>query len=172
MKRGYIKRRVGLKQNRLQPFSKKNRKMKTKVQTYCDSKGLAFEDVRAYMQKHYGVRTADWPTVKPVADKHVCKMIHEMPWWFGACWNCEGHGDGWNVFIEAHHIVGAGRRSDELCNIALLCSACHVEVKTRKLPQGRILFLKWKYDRQHCDWARLAILRGQFLPDLITEPNP
>jgi hypothetical protein len=139
---------------------------------FPDSKGIYFDEVRAEVQKRYGMKVSDWDQIRVVEDPEICKRMHAM---FGECWNC-GRREPWNK-IDAHHIAGSSHRSDELCNIAMLCGvvwngeaeSCHSNVKTSKLPQGRILFLKWKYDRQNTDWVRLTLLGRKFLDDLITD---
>ncbi len=138
---------------------------KKQAEHYRDCRGLAFDDVRAYMQKHHGFRVADWQSIKTVDDSTIGQIAHQL---WGFCWNTECNArQPWNK-IEFHHIIGGARRSDELCNVCMLCTACHEIVKTDVLPQGRILFLKWREDRQHCDWERLSLLSKKFLPDLIT----
>lgn len=73
------------------------------------------------------------------------------------------------IWLELHHIIGGQKgRSDELTNYIVICSACHEKVNTSELPMGKILYHKWKADQGNVDWARLAILRGCFLPDLET----
>jgi hypothetical protein len=93
---------------------------------------------------------------------------------FGECWSC-----GWPACanfstelrtIELHHVfAGTVGRSDEFTNCAMLCSDCHRKVNTPELPTGRILYLCWKFNRQHLSWVRMALLARHHLPDLITD---
>lgn len=75
-----------------------------------------------------------------------------------------------------HHIVGGSNRSDEPTNLALLCARCHSLYhgdrirKTNgtywpRLTLGMVLTLKASLDPQEYDPARLAVLRGQALPE-------
>ncbi len=132
-------------------------KKRARVANYPDCHGIDFDEVRL----HLPARVADWPTVVRVKDPAICRAMHE---WFRGCWNC-----GWSR-VEAHHIAGGTKgRSDEFCNIAMLCGACHPKANTAELPMGRILYLKWKFDKPHTDWVRLSLLANRFLPDLITD---
>ena len=135
---------------------------------YRDSRGLAFDEVRAYVEIHFGMRPSEWPRIKEVKDPDVCSRMHDL---FCECWNCGGEG-GYGTFrrIEVHHICGGTKgRNDEPCNTAMLCNLprCHPSANTSELPIGRVLFLKWKHDRQNCDWVRLTLLNRKFLPELI-----
>ena len=121
---------------------------------YRDCHGVDFDDVRYIL----GEDRNKWPKVVRVIDPAVCKLIHQL-WLY--CWNCRDNG------IEAHHeFAGSAGKTDELCAMFALCSECHGNVHTPKLPLGRMLFLKWKFDRMHTDWVRATLLRGSFLPEL------
>lgn len=139
-----------------------------RVERYADSTGLEFEDVRAYMETHFGLRTADWPTAVRVDDPKVCVLMHGL---FHQCWECQiGYsGAQWDRRIEAHHLcAGIKGRSDELTAIAMLCAKCH-RTGTKEVPLARCLYLKHKFDKQHLSWVRLSLLNKQFLPDLIAD---
>lgn len=135
---------------------------KRRRERYADSRGLPFDEYRLWLPE----RVSEWPRVKPVMDYEPLSLMHGL--FDDECWNC-GSEAGWGHNTEAHHIFGAARRSDELTNLAMLCRRCHENVNTPALPLGRILYLKWKADRWHLDWVRLATIAGKHLPDLITE---
>lgn len=132
-----------------------------KRERYRDCHGIAFDEYRMCLPDD----VREWPQIKRVQDWEVEKKMHQ---WFGSCWNC---GDGsFHLPLECHHIIGGTKgRSDELCNIAMLGQSCHANANTNKLPMGRVLFLKWEWDRLHTDWVRIALLHRKHLPDLITE---
>lgn len=136
------------------------------MERYEDSTGLSFYDVRAYMQKHYGVRVADWPSVRRVDDPAACATMHKL---FNRCWECGQYRGLGRDALEAHHIGSQfKKKSDELTLIAMLCAHTHRLAK-QELPFGRILFLKWKYDRIHLQWERVCLITRKFLPDLVTD---
>lgn len=140
-------------------------KAKRLTERYADCHGIPFDEYRLWLPE----KVSDWLQVQRVDDGCVCFAMHLD---YQYCWACEAINGGVTDFnpIEAHHIVGGTKgRSDEFCNVAMLCRYCHKIANTDSLPFGRILFLKWKHDRQHCDWVRLALLRRQHLPDLITD---
>lgn len=129
-------------------------------QEYRDSRGVAFHEVRWMLTE----RPSGWPKIKRVEDPRVCALMHEL---YSSCWNC-GTYSTWNVQIQAHHMfAGSAGRSDETCAIAILCSTCHGQEKETIVPLGRLLYLKWKHDKLHCDWTRATLLHGRWLPDLI-----
>lgn len=145
-------------------FLTMNRTSKTrqKSERYADCHGVRFDEYRDWLPE----RVSDWKQIVRVDDPVVCARMHGS---WANCWECGGF-RGWEYIIEAHHIVGGTKgRADEFCNIAMLCRECHSNANTAKLPMGRILFIKWKWDRQHVDWVRLALLKRSFLPDLITD---
>ena len=140
--------------------------MKTKPPTskaeYPDAHGLTMQEARWHLEKHYGYKTSDWPTVTPVKDPKICTNMHEQ---FHYCWNCEIRESlyvpGQN--LECHHLIGKHCRSDEYTNIVMLCRVCHENVKTKELSMERLLWLKWRWDRQHTSWVRLCLLARRFL---------
>jgi 5-methylcytosine-specific restriction endonuclease McrA len=139
-------------------------KAKRLTERYADSKGIPFDEYRVWLPE----RVSEWPQVRRVDDYEVCKRMHDQ---WQMCWNC-CRIDFITIrgVVQAHHIAaGTKGRSDELTNIAMLCGDCHANANTDALPLGRILFLKWKHDRQYTDWVRLALLARRHLPDLITD---
>jgi hypothetical protein len=135
---------------------------------YPDAHGILFAEHHLWLP----AKVSDWPQVWRVDDPVVCQTMHKM---FQFCWACGNFykydcDRGYYNRREIHHITGGIKgRSDEMCNVSVLCTECHKNANTAKLPIGRILFLKWREDRQHCDWVRLALLARRFLPDLITD---
>lgn len=149
----------------LRPKSKSRvARAKRLTERYADSKGVPFDEYRFHLPD----RVSEWPKVVRVDDDSVEQKMHG---WYSKCWNC----GAWRVFewqddMQTHHVVGGTRgRSDEYTNIAVLCARCHGNANTAALPMGHILYIKWKHDRQHTDWVRLALLHRQHLPDLITD---
>lgn len=134
-------------------------------ETYPDCQGLGFDEARLFVEQWYGKRPGDWPKVVRVRDSKVCTAMHIL---FGLCWECDAFA------IEAHHMASGFLRgkTDEMAALAMLCKLCHANVNTPALPLGRILYLKWKYDRPHTDWVRLIRIHGHFLPNLITGDDP
>lgn len=142
---------------------KRAKKGSAQREEFRDSTGLAFSDVRAYMERHYGSRVSDWPSAKAVIDDSVERLMHE--WFPRQCWVC---GNGL-AGVQAHHLVGGSRgRSDEFTNIVLLCRPCHEQAHGGKLAFGRLIYLKWLNDPQHLNYGRLSLLKRAYLPDLIT----
>jgi hypothetical protein len=45
----------------------------------------------------------------------------------------------------------------------MLCKKCHDAEATIGL--ARLLWCKWKRDRENLDWIRLTIIFGRYLPD-------
>lgn len=159
-----------MKRSRIAPVSKKRLDRKREaIERYRDCHGIAFDEVRGYMEKHFGLKCSDWPTIKRIDDPLVLQHMHS---WFDSeaiCWGCGKVIIGVYPPLEAHHIEGGTKgRSDEFCNLAMICSNCHVDVHASTIPKGKVLFLKWSQDRQHTDWIRMTLLRGHYLPELIT----
>ena len=131
-----------------------------KRQEYRDCHGIAFDDVRFILP----ARPGDWPKVTRVTNPDVCRIMHEL---HQACWECCQR-TTWEMRVEAHHMFAGSRgKSDEACAIAVLCEWHHGQHADPILPLGRLLYLKWRDDRPHCDWVRATLLNGRFLPELI-----
>lgn len=82
--------------------------------------------------------------------------------------------------LEIHHLVKLGR-SDERCNLLMLCNECHrlaegerIRVAGELLPTltlGMCLWLKLESDPEHFDLARLTKLRHWNMPPLEMLPD-
>lgn len=129
---------------------------------FVDGHGVCFDEYRLWLPD----KVSDWPQVTRVDDPQVPRDYHE---WWCTCWNCE-EPPAYTKPVDFHHLTGGTKgRSDEYCNGCMLCRECHDLANTNELPFARLLYLKWKFDRQHVSWVRLALLRGSHLPDLITD---
>jgi hypothetical protein len=144
---------------------KKNRKLDKN--RFPDCHGICLDEVPMFLPP----RVADWPRAVRVDDIRVLEVMHGL---FHACWNC---GTArllmpYGYRLQAHHIAGGYTkgRSDEMCNIAMLCSqeGCHPSVggENAILPIQRVLYLKWKFDRIHTDWRRLSLLLNRRIDHL------
>jgi 5-methylcytosine-specific restriction endonuclease McrA len=145
----------------------RRKRAKRQTEGYADSRGIRFDEYHF----HLPAKVSDWQTVVRVDDARICSDMHE---WFKGCWACcwddRDYAATTDYELQAHHITGGTKgRSDEYSNIAMLCMDCHGDANTNGLPMGRILFLKWKFDRQHTDWVRLALLARRFLPGLFLD---
>lgn len=84
------------------------------------------------------------------------------------CQSC--HGKPCFLGLAVHHIVRFGR-SDEPCNLLLLCNTCHAKIHDNPLGQritlGMTLAIKWLEDEDELDIDRLQQLhgRGELLMD-------
>lgn len=118
------------------------------VELHRDSKNIPFVAANLYFPN--GVPTKE----RDVDDRDVCDFYHGEAYDDPTCWICGRE----HCILEAHHIVS---RSDECCNIVMLCRACHEEVQhnTKLLP--RVLLAKWTHDKMHTDWRRIIELRGK-----------
>jgi hypothetical protein len=126
---------------------------------YLDSRGIPFDE---WMLQPPVLSTAPrwWPQIKRVSDDEVCALMHRR---FLCCWHCAG------APVQAHHMAAGSRgRSDELTLICMLCRRCHGQEKEPILPLGRLLYLKWKFDKITLDWVRVALAMREMLPDLVT----
>jgi len=130
---------------------------------YTDSRGRTFANYRESLP----TLASNFPHEKPIRERAAVAHFRGLEI-SQRCWAC-GRA---NVKLDLHHIIGGAGRSDERCNMSILCggltpNACHPRANTDELPMGFILFRKWLLDQTGTDWARLAVLRGSFLPYLI-----
>lgn len=134
---------------------------KREREQWADCHGIPFDEYRLWLPE----KCSDWRQVVRVKNDSVERLMHEWHW---TCWNLDAWHPAYSK-VEAHHIAaGTKGRADEFTNIAMFCAECHSNVNTDRLPMGRVLYLKWKHDRAHVDWVRLALLHRKHLPDLIT----
>jgi len=123
-----------------------------------DGNSVAFADYR----DHLPARAADFPPREIVRRLSALKSYG---WQHDLCQWCGRDLSEYGVKAELHHIIGGGGRSDEPCNLIMLCNGyhgCHGKVHGNL---SGIMYAKWKTDRSNTDWVRLAILYGAFLPE-------
>ena len=125
-----------------------------------DGCGVPFSKYREHLPKS----CHDFPDPERVKEPKLLERLHREWRYCMGCWRrrlASGR-------LELHHIVGGTKgRSDEACNLMMLCSdRCHPNVNTEAMPLGLLLVLRWYAERETTDWVRLAILRRSFLPDL------
>lgn len=138
--------------------------MKRAKEQYRDRRGIAFADRHTLVAP----RVADWPKypprVKDDKDKNQ-RWFHETI--NAKCWLC----GKWSTFSDSpgyqlHHMASGSRgRSHERELFTMLCVKCHVEITPADL--GALLWAKWRYDNEYCDWELLTIRHGFHLPELI-----
>ena len=102
-------------------------------------------------------------------------------WRLGArqvCFVCDKPAGGFGMWLECAHIVGGSGRSDEWCNLTLLCNPCHssthgittvlngVRTEGYKYTTADMLRGKKKHDPRNFNLARLVELRGEPLPEV------
>lgn len=115
----------------------------------------------------------------PVKDEDARKrygLEHTRCECCGIAWEVGRKRDG-GVGASVHHIIRFGR-SDEECNLLLLCARCHglihddeIVVDGKRLPKITLGMTLWiKRERGPWNTERLTALYGQTLPDL--EPSP
>lgn len=126
---------------------------------FRDRNKVAFAEYRLWLP----ARVADWPNGSPrvkVDKDGEMKKFHQQ-YRGTTCWHCNSRKGE-----ELHHAASGSRgRSHERTLFFWLCKDCHANhVGTDNL--GRLLYAKWKYDRDGLDWVRLAIRLGRHLPDL------
>jgi len=120
--------------------------MATATERYKDSHGVYWDEVRTLLP----ASVSQWERVRPVLKSEACSIMHDL---YGFCFLCFH-----DVTLEAHHILGGSKKSDELCNLVILCRGCHQLVQSAPAALPRVLKAKWKHDRAHCDWRRLTLL--------------
>lgn len=97
-----------------------------------------------------------WPKSKPVKNPNLLREIHEE---WKLCFVCERRKNWLNLYFafELHHLARGSRgRSDERCNLIMVCRNCHERICS--VPLIEVLAAKHKHDPDGCDWKRLAIL--------------
>lgn len=122
-----------------------------------DGRGVPF----AVYPKHLPTLASDFPKMGVVHDLPAMKSYR---WSHSHCQCCGRDLTRDGVKAELHHIIGGAGRSDEPCNLIMLCDGyhgCHGKVHGQL---SAVLYAKWKTDRANTDWVRLAILYGKFLP--------
>ena len=112
-----------------------------------DGQNMTIADVRGWLPKG---PTRDWPKQRDVDDQMLATYMH-LRFGDGECWLC-----GLNVILEMHHIVS---RSDERCNVVMLCRACHEEVQHSPKMLPAVLKAKIMHDRAYSSFLRIAQLR-------------
>lgn len=123
-----------------------------------DGQGIEFAGYRDLLP----ARAADFPPRQIVRDKSI---LTDYRWAHDHCQLCGRNFRRGHMRAELHHIIGGGGRSDEPCNLIMLCNGyhgCHGKVHGNL---SGILYAKWKTDCENTDWVRLAILYGAFLPE-------
>ena len=133
------------------------------MQTYIDGNGVAFADHRLHLPK---LAKDFWPP----CHQRIPRVLEEFHATWDHCFAC-GRPRKHVRRLEAHHIIGGIKgRSDEPCNLMMLCEdwehSCHRQANSVLLPKGVLLWRKWSVDPENTDWVRLAILHRQFLPDI------
>lgn len=136
---------------RKQHIKRKAKRMKAcvkVVELHRDSKNIPFVAANSYFAN--GVPKKE----KDVDDRDVCELYHTELYDRWMCWMCASR----RCILEAHHIVS---RSDEPCNIVMLCRDCHAKVQHNPKELPRVLLAKWTHDKMHADWRRIIELSGK-----------
>jgi 5-methylcytosine-specific restriction endonuclease McrA len=126
--------------------------MATATERYKDSHGVYWDEVRTLLP----ASVSQWERVRPVLKSEACAIMHDL---YGFCFLCStDRSYGFSGTLEAHHILGGSKKSDELCNLVILCRGCHAQVQSAPAELPRVLRAKWRHDRAHTDWRRLTLL--------------
>lgn len=125
---------------------------------YADKNGVLVDDLPRILPRPSDTHL--WPPANIVRDLEIVIAYR------GEHQHCQlcGAAFQWDVRKELHHIIGGAGRSDERCNLIVLCNGyhgCHGEVHGN-LPL--ILWAKWLTNKEDTDWVRLAVLARKFLP--------
>lgn len=164
MKRTEFKRKPGYQIPRGGKLRAKAKVSKRRRQMEADQvqfpKGVPFDEVRNYLPAN----VAEWPEIKRVLDKPALrtkylKFVREQG---GVCPLCKVR-----QVEEVHHICGgySRGRADELCNVLAACGICHRQVQSVLSELPRVLRAKQEQDPDGCNWIRLTLLFGYFLPN-------
>jgi len=144
--------------------------------TFLDRSRLAFDDHRTAVTLGQYHRP-------PIKSPGTLVELHYL-------WDhCQVCGRSKRVIrCEIHHLahgIGGAGRSDESCNLIMLCVECHEWLGHGGAPSswadglpdlprdrderfGLLLWAKWHTDQATTDWRRLAELRQSYLPDLYS----
>lgn len=110
--------------------------------------------------------------------KAIRREYHELHLACGLCWAMEGRkGTG---TLECHHIINQSR-VDEVCNLLMLCKACHwhhthggnVDDQGQRWPKitvGMILTCKKEADPEQFDLERIAEIAHRAVTAFECEP--
>lgn len=140
-----------------------------KTEAYRDRRGIAFADRHLLLP----ARVDMWPKYPPRVKKDEAGLQHDFHGEFGrwACWLC-GIGPEWSpsgeqlIVLQLHHLAGGSRgRSHERELFTMLDARCHANIT--KADLGKLLWCKWKFDREWTDWEWLAVRHGHHLPALV-----
>ena len=118
----------------------------------ADSRDIPFDAI----EYELGADHDAWPTPRVVENEEV---LADYRWFCRPCPLCSR-----STRLEPHHLVGGARRSNEHANLIAICRACHNEVQSDASHTQRVWLAKWRTDRWHTDWCRLACLLGR-VPD-------
>lgn len=123
---------------------------------YADAHGIYFDEIL----QHLPSRVRDWPPLRLVHDARVCEKYVALRT-LDTCSLCGGH--YWQTdCIDVHHIAANAGRSDEFCNLLLLCRKCHTAIQDDPQRTREVWLAKWRVDRENCDWVRLVRLTGKW----------
>lgn len=141
-------------------------KLSMAEERYADACHVYFDEVPQLLGP-----VACWLPIRRLPSEAVRIEMEKL---FVHCFWCGGRGcwhpKGTSLTLELHHIVGGSAgRSDERTNLFPCHRKCHQELQSDASLTGKVLWLKWRYDRIGTVWTRLAELHGRNLPDLITE---
>ena len=128
-------------------------RVKERRERYADSRNVCFDELAFVLS----IPKIWWPETRIVEDDYV---LSEFRWFMKPCPLC-----GNVTALEPHHLVGgSGGRSHEPANLIAICRACHELVQSNAAETKRVWLAKWRTDRWHTDWCRLACLLGR-IPD-------
>lgn len=130
---------------------------------YRDRRGIAYADRHLLVP----ARVSDWPKYpkRVKHDKEKLQMAFHRDFVRTPCWICGNRGNRFNDIFALHHLAAGSRgRSHERELFTYLCETCHKNVSPDDL--GKLLWAKWQYDHEWCDWEFLTVRHGFHLPEL------
>jgi len=132
---------------------------------YRDRRGIAYADRHTLVS----LCAADWPKYPPRVrrDTHgEQRAFHGRFRVARCCWLCGvAQATDCSRQHELHHLAAGSRgRSHERELFTYLCKECHQNITPDDL--GKLLWAKWEFDHEYCDWEFLTIRHGHRLPDL------